>query len=70
MIEQEPTAFCKLIGNLMPKELNSTLDVSVDLFARARTRLEAYRLARDFIGSEDDQPLLIEAEAVGGDNEQ
>ena len=40
------------------------LTMNVDIFAKARTRLEAYRLARDFIGAEDDEPMLIEAQAV------
>ena len=67
--EQDPVAFCKIVAGLMPKELDATLSVNVDLFARARTRLEAYRIARDFIGAEDDPPL-IEAQPIEVKNGQ
>lgn len=41
------------------------MTMEVDIFAQARTRLQAYRLARDFIQAEDSEPLLlIEAQAV------
>lgn len=62
--ENDPSTFCKIAASLIPKQLNSTLDVNIDLFAKARTRLEAYRMARDFIGAENNEPLLIVAEPV------
>jgi hypothetical protein len=66
--EEDPVAFTKIVAGLMPKELDATLSVNVDLFARARTRLEAYRIARDFIGAEDEPPL-IEAQPIEVENE-
>jgi hypothetical protein len=62
--QEDPVGFCKIVASLMPKEIDSTLSVNVDIFAKARTRLEAYRMARDFIGAEDAEPQLIEAEAI------
>jgi hypothetical protein len=67
--ESDPVAFTKIVAGLMPKEIDSTLSVNVDIFAKARTRLEAYRMARDFIGAEDDEPLLIEATPEADDEQ-
>jgi hypothetical protein len=68
--DSDPVAFTKIVASLMPKEIDSTLNLNVDLFAGARTRLEAYRMARDYIGAEDDDPFTIEAEPIETENEQ
>ena len=62
--DSNPEVLVRVVASILPKQLDATLDVSVDFFAKARTRLEAYRMARDFIGAEDDEPPLIEAEAT------
>jgi hypothetical protein len=67
--EDDPVAFTKIVAGLMPREIAGTLDVNIDLFAKARTRLEAYRIARDYIGAED-EPLLIESQAIEVEDEQ
>jgi hypothetical protein len=70
MADESPEILVRVVASLLPKQLDATLDVNVDIFAKARTRLEAYRLARDFIGAEDDEPRLIEAQASEVENEQ
>jgi hypothetical protein len=61
--DQNPEILVRVVASILPRQLDATLDVSVGLFAKARTRLEAYRMARDFIGAEDSEPMLIEAQA-------
>lgn len=63
--ETNPEAFVKITASILPKELNATLDVDVDLFASCRNFAAAFRLARDHIGA--DTPLLIEGNSVGGE---
>lgn len=58
--QQDPTAFVKVVASVLPREINSTLSVDVNLFHEAKSFAQAYRLARDYIGASD-QPL-IEAE--------
>ena len=54
--------FVRVVAGILPKEIDATLSVDVDLFAECRSFAQAYELARDVIGA-DDEPLLIEAEA-------
>jgi hypothetical protein len=63
--DQNPEILVRVIASVLPKQLDALLTMEVDIFAQARTRLQAYRLARDFIQAEDSEPLLlIEAQAV------
>jgi hypothetical protein len=61
---ENPEILVRVVASILPRQLDATLDMNVNLFAKARTRLEAYRMARDFIGAEDEEPMLIEAQAV------
>jgi hypothetical protein len=62
--DENPEVLVRVVASILPRQLDAMLDVNVNLFAKARTRLEAYRMARDFIGAEDSEPMLIEAQAV------
>src|SRR5712691_5472454 len=56
--KEEPTAFCKMVSNLLPKKIDSTLEVNVfdnyDL-QDAQQFAAAYRLARSMIGAPIEQ---------------
>ena len=65
VVRDEPAQFLKTVASLMPKELDATLslDIDVDLFARARSFAQAFRLAKQVIGAEinrKDELALIE----------
>jgi hypothetical protein len=62
--DHNPEILVRVVASILPKQLDAMLTMNVDIFAKARTRLEAYRMARDFIGAEDEEPMLIEAQAV------
>jgi hypothetical protein len=47
----DPTAFCKLVGNLLPKEIDSTLKVDIDLFQSCKNFHDAWLLAQETIGA-------------------
>ena len=57
----EPAQYLRVIAQILPKELDVALNVNSDLFAEARDFAAAYRLARSYIGADDQR--LIEAEA-------
>ena len=57
--QEDPVAYLRTIVAVLPKDLEIALHVHNDMFAGARDWLECFRIARDFIGSED-EPLLIE----------
>jgi len=69
---REPTQFCKLVSNILPKEVlsmalnvNATLDMSE--MERTQGFLAAYRYARDRIGAApfiDGEPLAAEEGAL------
>lgn len=59
--EDDPVQFVRVVAGILPKELDATLSVDIDLFAECRTFAQAFRLARDHIGA--DAPLLIDDEA-------
>ena len=68
---EESAQFCKIVANLLPKEIDSTLKVDVDLFQNATSFHEAWLIARQHIGAEiDDAPPLIEAEPNNGSEDQ
>jgi hypothetical protein len=56
LIKDDPAAFMRTVAQILPKELDATLNVNVGLFAEARNFAEAYRIARDYIGA--DTPLI------------
>ncbi len=55
-------AAAPIVAGVLPKELDATLSLDVNLFAECRSFAQAFRLARDHIGA--DEPLMIEAEAT------
>ena len=61
--EQEPAKFMSIVAGLMPRNLDMTLAVSHDLVADVSSYLQAFRMARDYIGAE--QPILL-VEAKNG----
>ena len=64
---EEPAQFCKIVANLLPKEIDSTLKVAVDLFQSCQNFHEAWLLSQKIIGGEIDQNTLwIEAEPENG----
>jgi hypothetical protein len=61
----DPAAFIRTVAQILPKELEAKIDVDVGLFADIKNFTEAYRLAREYIGTEidsgdDEGTLLIE----------
>ena len=64
----DPSTFCKIVANLLPKEIDSILKVDVDLFQSCRNFHEAWLVAQQVLGAEiDDETPLIEAETENGD---
>lgn len=61
VIRDDPAAFLRTVAQILPKELDATLNVNAGLFDRARDFNEAYDLALRYIGAERDEPPLIEA---------
>ncbi len=65
LASEDPASFVRVVAQVLPKEIDATLNVDFEAIAEARTFVEAYRMARDFIGAEpqeDESTLLIEAE--------
>jgi len=60
MAAEDPSGFVRVVAQLMPKEIDATLNVDIDLFANASNFAEAYRLARKVLT----EPALIEADDV------
>jgi hypothetical protein len=68
MAQNDPSAFCRLIGGMLPQEVDATLSVDVDLLIEARTFAENFRLARQYIGADDEPPTIeLKAEEPDGD---
>ena len=68
MAADEPAQYLRLIAQILPRELDIALNVNSNLFAEAHDYIQAYRMAREYIGA-DTQPLieadddLVEVEA-------
>jgi hypothetical protein len=63
VVRDEPAQFLKTVAALMPKEIDTTLSIDADLFAKCQSFVEAFRLARQVIGAQispDDEMVLIE----------
>jgi hypothetical protein len=61
MSQDDPTAFVRVVAGILPREIDATLSVDVDLFAECRDFAAAFRLARSVIGAEieaEDQRLI------------
>jgi hypothetical protein len=63
MAADEPAQFVKVVAQILPREIDATLNIDVELFSEAKTYAQAFRLAQRFIGGEleDDAVELIEA---------
>jgi hypothetical protein len=48
--------FVKVVAGILPKELDATLSVDVDLFSECQNFAAAFRLAKSIIGA--DTPLI------------
>lgn len=48
--QDDPTAFVRVVANILPREIDATLAVDVDLFADVASFAQAYKLARQYIG--------------------
>jgi hypothetical protein len=64
LASEDPASFVRVVAQVLPKEIDATLNVDLGLLDEARTFAEMYRIARNHIGAvaqEEDNPLLIEA---------
>lgn len=57
--KDDPTAFVKVVANVLPREVDATLNVD---FSAAASFIEAFRLARRHVADPDD-PLLLDLTA-------
>lgn len=70
VIADDPAAFLRVVGQILPKELDVALTVKSDLFAEAQTFAQAYRLAREVIGADPSKMIELEASYANADLEQ
>ncbi len=71
LAKDDPGSFVRIAAQVLPKEIEATLNVDFAEIAEARTFVEAYRMARDFIGAEpldEENALLIEASVNEAEN--
>ena len=64
MAKNDPSGFCKLIGYLLPKEIDATLTLNSEMFAEITDYVAAFRLARQVIGSDDAPMIELNAEPI------
>jgi hypothetical protein len=68
----EPTIFCRIVASILPKKIDSTLEVNVfdnyDL-SDAQQFAQAYKLARQMLGVAPIQQSMIEVESDRRDAE-
>jgi hypothetical protein len=68
--ELDPIAFVKIVGSLLPRQLDSKVDIDIgidlDLYAEVKGFAAAYRYALNHIGAD---PLLIEGKAESATGE-
>jgi Family of unknown function (DUF5681) len=64
--KDDPVQFVKVVASILPREIDTTLTVDTELFQEVRDFREAWRLARSFIGADDDNvdDKLIELQPV------
>jgi hypothetical protein len=58
VVEMDPVAFVKVTASLMPAKVDATVEMNISLFERVRNFREAWDIARQVIGADDDK--LIE----------
>jgi hypothetical protein len=58
MAQHDATGFVKVVASVLPKEVDATLEVKVGLFEEVRDFNEAWDIARQVIGADDDNPLI------------
>jgi len=69
MVKDDPGGFVKVIANLMPREIDSVIDLNSDLFREAKDFAEAYRIARAHLGIDGPKPTpLIELQQAHDDD--
>jgi hypothetical protein len=56
--EMDPVQFVKVVAQILPSKIDATLTVESELFQQARSFHEAWRLARGFVGADDDKPMI------------
>jgi hypothetical protein len=52
----------RCVASILPKEIDATLSVDVELFAEAKTFAEAYKMARDYIGADERSLIELDSE--------
>jgi hypothetical protein len=63
MSKNDPSAFVRVVANILPTKVESTLSLDVDLLIEARTFAENFRAARAYIGADVLEPPMIELKA-------
>ena len=62
--ETDPVALMRCVASILPKEIDATLSViDADLLHEQKTFMDAYRIARQIIGVDEDEVPLIEAKS-------
>jgi hypothetical protein len=59
VVRDDPTAFMKVVAHILPRELDTTLNMNVSLFAEIENFNEAFEFALRHIGA--NMPPLIDA---------
>jgi hypothetical protein len=60
--KDDPTQFVRVVASILPKEIDQTISIESELFREAADFREAWRLARQFIGSDDDKLIELQPE--------
>ena len=58
MAEHDATGFVRVVASVLPREVDATVAVNVSLFEQVRDFKDAWRLAQQVLGSDDDTPLI------------
>lgn len=69
LASENPAAFVRAVGNVLPAQLEAELDVRIGLFQQAADTNQAYRIAMAYLHNKirnDDDPALIEDHHNGG----
>jgi hypothetical protein len=65
MAKNDPSAFVKTVASILPREVDATLNIDVDMLVEARTFAQNFRMARQYIGADEEPPMIeLEAEPV------
>jgi hypothetical protein len=69
VVRDDPTAFMKVVAHILPREIDSMLNMNVSLFSQIEDFNQAYSFALKHIGAEieaEAEPELIEANGNNG----